>query len=112
MKSAFEEYFILKKVKHYYYDWDDFVLFVNANHPKVHELIAKYGNPYEIDPTVKGEFNKPKQQNAAHYCSLKIIDRAGKLKGKPTEKKFLSNTGIFPVRQVVSKLANIPLKQV
>ena len=43
---------------------------------------------------------------------MKIIDRVGKLKDKPTDKKFMSNTGIFPVKQVVAKLSNIPLKSV
>jgi hypothetical protein len=56
LKSAFEEYFLLKNVKHYYYDYDDFVKYATENHPKVLELIKKFGNPYEIDPTVKGAY--------------------------------------------------------
>lgn len=55
LKSSFEAYFALKKVPHYFYDYDDFLVYADNNHPRVKVLIKKYGNPYEIDPTVKGD---------------------------------------------------------
>lgn len=56
MKSAFEQYFLLKKVPHYFYDYEDFLQYASKHHPRIPYLIKKFGNPYEIDPTVKGDF--------------------------------------------------------
>ncbi|CAK92473.1 unnamed protein product (macronuclear) [Paramecium tetraurelia] len=113
LKSSFEEYFLLKNVKHYYYDYDDFINYAKQNHPKVIELIKKYGNPYEIDPTVKGVYTQAKQQvQQPQYCTIKIIDHVGKLKDKPTPKKLMGNTGLQPVKMMISKLVNIPIKQI
>ncbi|CAD8054213.1 unnamed protein product [Paramecium sonneborni] len=113
LKSSFEEYFLLKNVKHYYYDFDDFTNYAKQNHPKVIELIKKYGNPYEIDPTVKGAYTQAKLQvQQPQYCTIKIIDHVGKLKDKPTPKKLMGSTGLQPVKMMISKLVNIPIKQI
>lgn len=56
MKSAFEQYFLLKKVPHYFYDYEDFLQYASKQHPRIPYLIKKFGNPYEIDPTVKGDY--------------------------------------------------------
>ncbi|CAD8138498.1 unnamed protein product [Paramecium pentaurelia] len=113
LKSSFEEYFLLKNVKHYYYDYDDFINYAKINHPKIIELIKKYGNPYEIDPTVKGGYTQTKQQlQQPQYCTIIIIDHVGKLKDKPTPKKLMGSTGLQPVKLMISKLVNIPIKQI
>ncbi|CAK72662.1 unnamed protein product (macronuclear) [Paramecium tetraurelia] len=113
LKSSFEEYFLLKNVKHYYYDYDDFINYAQINHPKAIELIKKFGNPYEIDPTVKGGYTQTKQQlQQPQYCTIKIIDHVGKLQDKPTSKKLMGGTGLQPVKLMISKLVNIPIKQI
>ena len=30
--------------------------YAEVKHPRIEYLVKKYGNPYEIDPTVKGQY--------------------------------------------------------
>lgn len=115
MKSAFEQYFLLKQVPHYFYDYEDFLVYALKFHPRIPFLVKKYGNPYEIDITVQGDVKQAARQTApkTSYFNLCIVAMSGKMKGKePIIKKFQGATGIFPVKQVVSKLTGIPLKSV
>ena len=49
MRESFKEYFALKKVPDYDYDYDDFIKYCGSQHPNVPGLIKKYGNPYEVE---------------------------------------------------------------
>lgn len=48
LRSTFQEYFDKAGVKHYDYDFEDFQKFCEGKHPRIPELIEKYGNPYEV----------------------------------------------------------------
>ncbi len=90
LKSSFESYFQLMNVPHYFYDYEDFLNYADQNHPRVRFLIKKYGNPFEIDPTVKGD---PKVQkkvvNPVQCCNVKLVAKAGKMINKDIpSKKF------------------------
>jgi hypothetical protein len=100
LKSSFESYFALRKVPHYFYDYDDFLLYADQNHPRVRALIKKFGNPFEIDPTVKGnpKVQQP-QVNPSQYYNVKLVAKTGKMVNKQIPpKKFQISTGIFPVK--------------
>ena len=49
MRESFREYFALKKVPDYDYDFEDFTNYCEQHHPNVAKLIQKYGNPYEVE---------------------------------------------------------------
>ena len=49
MREAFREYFALKKVPDYDYDYQDFLEYCKEQHPHIGRLIDKYGNPYEVE---------------------------------------------------------------
>lgn len=114
LKSSFEEYFALKKVPHYYYDYNDFLNYASKKHPRIKYLIAKFGNPYEIDPTVTGNFNQPaKQASKTQYVNVKLIALTGKSVGKaPISKKFMCSTGINPIKIVAAKLFGLDSKSI
>ena len=48
MRESFKEYFDLKKVPDYDYDYQDFMKYCEEWHPNVPFLIKRYGNPYEV----------------------------------------------------------------
>ena len=48
MRKTFQEYFEKFNLKHYDYDFDEFTKYCEGIHPRLPELIAKYGNPYEV----------------------------------------------------------------
>jgi hypothetical protein len=45
MKKTFEDYFALKNRPHYDYDFNDFINNYCKDHPKLPDLIKKFGNP-------------------------------------------------------------------
>lgn len=51
LRETFREYFALKNVPDYDYDFEDFMKFCEFNHPNIQHLIKKYGNPYEVEGT-------------------------------------------------------------
>ena len=53
MRETFREYFTLKKVPDYNYDYEDFLRYCEIHHPNVPRLIKKYGNPYEVEGTLE-----------------------------------------------------------
>ena len=83
-------------------------------HPRIKYLIAKFGNPYEIDPTVTGNFNQPaKQASKTQYVNVKLIALTGKSVGKaPISKKFMCSTGINPIKIVAAKLFGLDSKSI
>lgn len=46
MRESFREYFALKKVLDYDYDYKDFLKYCETHHPNISKFIKKYGNPY------------------------------------------------------------------
>lgn len=48
LRQSFREYFAVKKVPDYDYDFDDFMKYCDNLHPNVKKLINIYGNPYEV----------------------------------------------------------------
>jgi hypothetical protein len=48
MRESFHEYFAVKKVPDYDYDFDDFLKYCEEHHPNIMRLVKKYGNPYEV----------------------------------------------------------------
>ena len=50
LRSSFKEYFEEAGVKHYDYDFEEFQKFCIGRHPRIPELIEKYGNPFEVSP--------------------------------------------------------------
>lgn len=48
LRQAFREYFALKNVPDYDYDFADFLKYCDELHPNIPSLIKRYGNPYEV----------------------------------------------------------------
>ncbi len=46
LRETFREYFALKKVPDYDYDFKDFLNYCETYHPGIPYFIKKYGNPY------------------------------------------------------------------
>ncbi len=53
LKEAFREYFTLRGVPDYDYDYNDFLAYCEEFHPNIPRLIKKYGNPYEVEKDKK-----------------------------------------------------------
>lgn len=49
LRETFKEYFTLKNVPDYDYDFDDFLKYCDVHHPGIQYFIKKYGNPYEVE---------------------------------------------------------------
>lgn len=49
LRESFREYFALKKVPDYDYDYKDFLKYCETHHPNIQFFIKKYGNPYEVE---------------------------------------------------------------
>lgn len=49
MRESFKEYFTLKSVPDYDYDFEDFMKYCEVHHPGIQFFIKKYGNPYEVE---------------------------------------------------------------
>jgi hypothetical protein len=51
LRESFREYFAVKKVPDYDYDFEDFLKYCDQHHPNIPTLIKIYGNPYEVEST-------------------------------------------------------------
>ena len=49
LRETFREYFALRKVPDYDYDFEDFMKYCEKIHPNIQVLIKRYGNPYEVE---------------------------------------------------------------
>ena len=58
MRETFREYFVLKNVPDYDYDFEDFMKFCEEGHPNIKHLIKRYGNPYEVEGIVYDNLEK------------------------------------------------------
>lgn len=108
LRNTFHEFFDKSKQTAFDYDFADFEKFCKTDHPRIPELIKKYGNPY--DESVK---NKPKDQPAkpvmASLTKVQLNAFSGPYLGKPAvTKKFTDNTLITNLKAMLAKQFNIP----
>jgi hypothetical protein len=130
MKKSFEDYFTISKENQYDYDFAAFMKYVLEDHPRVPELIKKFGNPYEITEKMREEAKAEalakaqaeasglmmgevpiKSKNAyatfksnSTFLSLKLNALSGAFLGKPpVTKKFSDNTLVVNLKSLLAK---------
>ena len=111
LRNTFQEFFEKSGQPSTEYDFDDFKAYCDENHPRIAELMKKYGNPY--DDGIKGK-PKPEVQKAtfAALINIQLNAFSGPCLGKPAVvKKFTNNTLIVNLKQMLAKQYGIPANQ-
>eukprot|EP01015_Nassula_variabilis_P016791 TRINITY_DN2595_c0_g1_i28.p1 TRINITY_DN2595_c0_g1~~TRINITY_DN2595_c0_g1_i28.p1 ORF type:complete len:473 (+),score=81.31 TRINITY_DN2595_c0_g1_i28:65-1483(+) len=113
LRSTFEEYFKIVNRPHYDYDFEDLMKYCDTNHPRIKELIQKYGNPYELIKDQDNSQQKSQSTQKQSVVNLKFIAGSGPLVGKdPIKKKFPESTTIGWLKNFSSKTFKIPQSKV
>lgn len=108
LRNSFHDFFEKSGQSSYEYDFDDYKEFCAVHHPRIPELMKKYGNPY--DDGIKGK-QKPAapKTTMASLINIKLNAFSGPCLGKPAvAKKFTDNTLIVNLKQMVAKQFGIP----
>ena len=109
LRKTFDEYFKLFNKVYYDYDFEDFKQWAYPLHPRVESLIKIYGNPYEVEKNKKEGNMESESVQKNIMLQLTIVIAGGPLVGKENlSKKFPDNTTVSTLKNVFSKLLQIP----
>jgi hypothetical protein len=113
LRETFNEYFTLKKVPDYDYDFEDFTKWCEGLHPKIERLIKKYGNPFEpqkkeiVEIIKKEEIKEVKKPGG--MVEIKLHFRGGVFEGRTEYKRLPLSWTLSNLKNLFSKTMKIPV---
>lgn len=114
LRETFYEYFNLRKVPDYDYDFDDFTNWAREWHPRIESLIKKYGNPFEVQKKeivqiIKEEVRQLDTKKPGGMIELMIEFRAGLSKGRSEKKRLPVSWTLSNLKNLFSKTLKVPV---
>lgn len=107
LRDSFREFFEVTGQNPDKYSLNEFLEYCSLNHPRVPELMAIYGNPYEDVKTVGSTTTTTRKM--ASFVNIKLYALCGPSLGKPPQtKKFTDNTLITNLKAMLAKQFGIP----
>ena len=112
LRNTFHEYFEKSGQTAYDYDFAQYSAYCASEHPRIPELIKKYGNPYDEsmrDQKNAGLEGGAGKVNNAGFIKVKLSAYSGAAMGKPpTVKKLTTNTLVTNLKSILAKQFGIP----
>ena len=114
MKEVFHEYFNLRKVPDYDYDFEDFLKWTETLHPNIGRLLKIFKNPYEpqtkeivkiIHQDMPVNIKKP-----GGMLDIKIEVRNGPLGETVSQKKVMLSWTLANLKNLIMKTMKYPIK--